>query len=195
MKITRLVLIRHGTTDWNKKRRYCGCRDIGLSKQGKIQAERLRQNLRDINFHKVYSSNKKRAVQTARITFKDFKIIKLKGIQELNFGAFEGLSHKEIMKEYPQIYRRWLDNPFKNTIPKAEDLNSFKTRVCAAFKKIVSGNYGKTIGIVCHGGTISIFIASILKSRDFWRHIPKSASISIVEFRRGKPRLTLFNKT
>ncbi len=192
--ITKLVLIRHGVTDWNKEKRYCGLKDAVLSSEGRSQAVVLGNKLKFINFDKIYTSDRKRAIQTAGIIFKDIRTTKVRNLKEMNFGVFEGLRYKDIIQKYPGIYKKWLRDPFKNNIPKAENLNSFKKRVNNCLKRIVSCNRGKTVAIVCHGGTISIFITSILKIRDFWRYIPKSASISIVEFRNNKPELKLFNR-
>jgi broad specificity phosphatase PhoE len=155
----------------------------------------LRNKLKSITFNRVYSSDRKRATQTARIIFNGARITKLKGLREMSFGVFEGLSYKEIMKRYPKIYQEWLVDPFKNSIPEAEGLNSFKMRVGSAIKKIVSLNPGKTIAVVSHGGAISIFITTILKSKDFWRYIPRPASITIVEYKKDKPKIKLFNQT
>jgi broad specificity phosphatase PhoE len=112
----------------------------------------------------------------------------------MNFGVIEGLRHKEIMNSYADIYKQWLKDPYNNHIPKAEKLNLFKKRVTSVMKKIVSHNGCKTIALVCHGGTISIFIAGILKSRNFWRYIPGSASISILEYGKNGPKIKVFNE-
>lgn len=193
--LTRLILLRHGITEWNKEGRYCGCKDIDLSSKGKAQAARLRKRLKAVKFSRVYSSDRKRALQTARIIFNGARITKVEGLREINFGVFEGLRHKEIIKRYPDAYEKWLRDPFKNSIPKAERLNSFRRRVNSAIKRIIRMNPGKTILAVCHGGTIGIFVSSILKTRDFWRYVPALASITIVEYKRGKPVIKLFNET
>ncbi|MDP2923804.1 MAG: histidine phosphatase family protein [Candidatus Omnitrophota bacterium] len=193
--ITRLVLIRHGITKWNKQKRYCGHKDIGISCEGKIQAKRLHNHLKAVGFDKIYASDSKRAIQTAKMIFKDAKINKIRELKEINFGVLEGLQYKEIIKKYNGIYKKWLKNPYKYRIPKAESMNAFKKRVCLAIKKITRINEGKAIAIVCHGGTIAIFISSILKNKNFWRHVPSAASTTTVEYKKGKPKIIQFNKT
>jgi broad specificity phosphatase PhoE len=195
MMPTRLVLIRHGITDWNKKKRYCGSRDVGLSKEGKAQAGQLRRALEPLSFDRIYSSNKKRAVQTAGIVFKGCKITKIRGLRELSFGALEGLRHAEIMQKYPGVYEKWLADPFKNNIPRGERLNVFKKRVNYSVKKIARLNQGKTVAVVCHGGTISMFITGLRKRKNFWRYIPGSASFTIVEYKNNRPKIKVFNQT
>ena len=106
--VTQLVLIRHGITEWNKDARYCGYKDVSLSSQGKAQAERLASALKSFEFHRIYSSDRKRALQTSRIIFNGAKIIKVEALREINFGCLEGLTHEEIMKKYADAYEKWL---------------------------------------------------------------------------------------
>lgn len=180
-------------TEWNKQGRYCGHKDIGLSNEGKSQIKLLFNRISAVRFDKVYCSNRKRAMQTARILFKQAKIIPDRGLREINFGILEGLKHEEIMGKYAVIYKRWLKNSFKNNIPKAEPMNVFKKRVENTLRDIIQSNPCKTIAIVCHGGVIGIFVNGILKTRNFRRCVPSAASVTVVEIKRGKPRLEKFN--
>ncbi|MFA4889716.1 MAG: histidine phosphatase family protein [Candidatus Omnitrophota bacterium] len=204
---TKLILIRHGITEWNKEGRYCGYKDVNLSSQGKAQVIKLRKSLKKINFDRIYCSDRKRALQTRTILFgsgfgkrkpnhglaakSDF--IKVKGLREINFGVFEGLKHNEIVEKYPEVYKEWLIDPYKGRIPNAESMQVFKKRVQGAINKILHFNRGKTIAVVCHGGVIGIFVSSILKSRDFWSYVPSAASVTIVEYRNNKLKINKFN--
>lgn len=192
--VTRLVLVRHGITRWNKEKRYCGYKDVPLCCQGRLQAARLRSILKGMTVDRVYSSHKKRALQTARIIFDATRLTRVRGLREISFGVMEGLRHKEIMKKYASAYAKWLADPFRHHMPKAEAMGAFKKRVDRGMRAIVSANPGRTVAVVCHGGTISVFISGILKKRDFWRYIPSAGSISIVEYNNGKPRVKQFNQ-
>ncbi len=192
---TKLILIRHGQTGWNLKKRYSGFIDIALNTQGRKQARKLGKRLKDEKIHRVYSSDRIRALQTARILFKRADIGIVPDLREMHFGAFEGMTYNEIMAKYPVVYKKWLCNPFAITIPKGESLADFQKRVVVAFKKIVFSNKNKTAAIVCHGGTISIFISHIAKTKKFWEQIPSSASLSIIEYKRNKANIRLLNDT
>ena len=185
---TKLILIRHGITAWNKQGRYCGYKDVGLSSEGKAQIVKLHKSLSKISFDRIYCSDRKRALQTARIIFKKAKIARVSALREINFGVLEGLKHDEIMEKYPEVYKGWLADPYKGRIPRAEPMQVFKKRVGGAIKKIIRSNRGKTIAVVCHGGVIAIFVSNILKSRDFWSHVPSPASITIVEYKSNQVR-------
>ncbi|MFH1875394.1 MAG: histidine phosphatase family protein [Candidatus Omnitrophota bacterium] len=193
--MTRLILIRHGVTEWNREKRYCGHKDIGLNNEGKSQVTLLSHRLNAVGFDKVYCSNRKRAIQTARILFKQIKIIPDRGLREINFGVLEGLKHEEIMEKYADIYKKWLKDPFKNRIPKAEPMNVFKKRIENALWNIIRANSDKTIAVVCHGGVIGMFVNEILKNRNFWRYVPSPASVTVIEHKEGKSKLKKFNDT
>jgi len=195
MTPTKLILIRHGITDWNEQKKYSGFMDISLNARGKTQARRLHKRLKVVQFHKIYCSDRKRAIQTAKIIFKGMGLKKVPSLKEIGFGCFEGYTYDELLEKYPIIYKKWLDTPSRVKIPKAEKQVDFRRRVLKAFKRIVSLNQNKTIAVVCHGGPISIFINSILKTNGFWKYIPASASLTIVEYKRGKPQIRVFNDT
>jgi broad specificity phosphatase PhoE len=192
---TKLILIRHGETDFNRRKRYSGFKDIPLNLKGKRQIGKLHKRLKDDEVHKIYASDRSRAIESARIVFKDRSIESLAGLREIHFGIFEGLTYKEIMKKYPIVYKKWLKDPFRVKIPGGESLIEFRKRVVRELKNIIAKNKGKTVAVVCHGGPISIFINHILKSKDFWKHIPSSASLSIIEHKNGKSKIRLLNDT
>ncbi len=192
---TTLILIRHALTDLSLEKRYCGFRDVGLNEKGKRQAKKLFKRLKQEEIHKVYTSDRKRAIQTAKIIFHGFKLERIPDLKEMHFGVFEGLTYQEIIKKYPKIYKKWLSNPFSMNIPDAEDLYNFIKRIVNALKKIIALNQNKTIAVVCHGGAIGVFITAILKSNHLLRYIPKPASLSIIEYKNGGGKIKLFNDT
>lgn len=185
----KLILIRHGQTNWNLNKRYCGLNDIGLNGKGIKQAKRLRKRLQKEIIHRVYCSDRRRALQTAKIIFNGAKIEKIPQLREMHFGCLEGLTHSQAVKRHAVLYRKWLSNPFNNAIPRAEDLRSFRKRVVSAFKKIIALNRNKTVAVVSHGGAISIFITYILKTKDFWKQIPFPATITVIKIKRDGSQL------
>lgn len=193
---TRLILIRHGITVWNLKKRYCGWKDVPLSAQGKKQVKALGERLKLAEIDKIFCSDRLRAVQTAGIIFPEKTGEKVSGLREMNFGCFEGLTHDEILKRCPVLYRRWLKNPSCVSMPGGERLQDFKKRVLGSMRKIIAQNKNKTIAVVAHGGVISIFLLSLKKKQNsFWKYIPCAASLSIVEFRGKEAKIKTFNDT
>ena len=93
----KIYMIRHGETDWNKKRKLQGQVDIPLNEFGKLLAKETAPALADVPFAVCYTSPLKRAAETARLVLGDREvpIVPDKRIQEMSFGEFEGLCCRE----------------------------------------------------------------------------------------------------
>lgn len=189
----KLILIRHGQTDCNLEKRYSGFMDIELNDTGKFQVELLSYRIKAEPIDRVYCSDRKRAVQSAEIIFKSRDKQIIPDLREINFGVFEGLTYKEIMENYPDFYQKWFEDPFNNNIPNGEALHDFEKRVLGCFERIICDNMDNTAAVVSHGGTISILINAILRKKDFWKQIPGSASLSIVEHKDNLSEIKVFN--
>lgn len=192
---TKIFLIRHGQTEGNARKQYCGLLDMELNAQGCLQVEKLSRRLEKETIHRIYASDRKRAVQSARIIFKGRRINKVSELKEINFGIFEGKSHQEIRESNADIYEKWLNDPYNTLVPEGESLMDFQARVTRALEKIILANSNKTTAVVCHGGTISIILSMISGEKNFWKLIPGSASLNIIEYVNSKAKITLFNDT
>lgn len=189
----KFILIRHGSTRWNEEKKYCGITDTPLSKKGLAQARKLKKFFKDRSVDIVYSSDRKRAIQTARIIFGRRDLVVLPGLKEIHFGDFEGKTHKEILQENPVTYRKWLKDPFTVKIPGGESMRAFKKRVLETLKQISLKRSGSTVAIVCHGGVIGQLICHIKKSGRLWKNIPRSASMTIIKHGRRGFKIIKFN--
>lgn len=190
---TRLILIRHGETDWSLKKRYCSFTDVNLNENGMEQARLLSEKLSREKVYKVYSSDMKRCLQFTRILFEDLPIGIMPELREMNFGVFEGLTHEEITKKYPEIYKRWLANPFDVVIPEGESLTFFKKRIEKILAQFISFNKDKTFAVVTHAGPIKIIMGNILMKKDIWEINPVPAGVNIIDLEEGVRAVRLFN--
>ena len=192
---TKVILIRHGETDWSYQKRYCGFTDIELNEKGRQQARRLLKRLSKEKIHKVYSSDMKRTLQFAKIVFKDLPAEELLDLREMNFGIFEGLTYKDIMEKYPKVYREWLGNPLDIIVPRGESLKTLVRRVRKALKRILSQNSDKKVAVFTHGGPIRVILCDILELdlKEVWKIEQELASISIIEFVEGRGKVHLLN--
>lgn len=193
----KLILIRHGETDYTLQRKYCGHEDILLSANGIQQAKCLGAKLEKIKIDRVYSSDLGRALQTAEIVFPKQSIIRRKGLREIDVGRFSGLTFEEAEKRYPRIYRMWRDNLSSVKIPKGEKVSDFAKRVRKCSQEIFDHNSGKKVAIVSHGGPIRIILLRMLKQDldKFWRIEQNVAAVNIVEFKGGEPKILKVNDT
>lgn len=182
---TRLILIRHGETDYSLEKRYCGLTDACLNKRGREQAQRLCQRLKSEQIDKIYSSDSKRTKEFAKIVFKARPVEIVPELKEMSFGIFEGLRHEEIIQRHAKIYKKWLKDPFKTVIPEGDNWINFKQRIEETLGRLASLNKDKTLAIVTHAGPIKIIMNNIVKSRSIWELKPPLASFNVVYFDGG----------
>lgn len=183
---TKIMLIRHGQTEWNQKKMWMGKTDIDLDDVGVRQGEALKEKLSGLSFDRIYVSPRKRAIRFSRIIFGGAEVELVDDLREINFGIFEGLTHDDAMEKHKDIYDSWLKDPFKVSIPGGEDLLDFRTRVVRAFRHIAFFNKNKTVAVVTHGGPISMIINDVTGAADFWGAIPENGSVTVMTFERGK---------
>jgi alpha-ribazole phosphatase len=194
----KLILIRHGETLWNAQKRYCGSTDIGLSAKGKKQARRLKEKLNGTSVHKIYTSGRKRAIQTAKIIFQGAKINNMPDLNETHFGIFEGLTYGEIVKKHPKLYKSWLGNPTEVKIPGAEEIKQFCLRVRESLSLILSRHQNESIVVITHGGPIRVILCDALKYnlKDFWQIEQDIGALNIIEYSEElEPRVIKMNDT
>lgn len=182
--MTKLLLIRHAETDDNLNKRYCGFSNPPLNVFGIAQAKNLARQLKDFEVTAVYASSLLRATQTAEIVFPDFEIKTMPEFQEYNFGIFEGLTHSEIVENYPTLYRDWISNPSNILLPKSERFEEFKKRVYGALSSIISLNKNKTIALISHSGPIRLILCEVrgLSLEKFWEVSQRNATFSVIDY-------------
>lgn len=182
--MTRLLLIRHGETDYNLNRRYCGFSNPPLNVSGVSQVESLAKQLKDFDIAAVYSSDLLRAAQTAEILFSGHQIKTMPDFREFNFGVFEGLNHTEITNKYSGLYHNWLVDPLHVSIPKGEKFTDFKNRVDSALSLVISLNRNKVIALVTHSGPIRLILCRVLGYgfEKFWEFNHDNAAFSIIDY-------------
>ncbi len=166
--VTRLFLIRHGETEWNRAGRIQGVTDSPLTERGKLQASYMGESLLalDVPFAEMYSSPIHRATETATlIGDKLGKTFRLdERLKERNFGIFEGFTRKEISQKFPHEVKMNREQP-GFVIPKGESREHLLNRVKECFNDLVALHSGEDILLVTHGGLISMALRYVL-------HIP-----------------------
>jgi broad specificity phosphatase PhoE len=143
--VTVLLLARHGETDWNRENRWQGWADPPLNETGRAQARALAEQLRDTPFDAVYSSDLRRAHETAEIVAAPHgvPVVSDPGLREIDVGSWSGLTHAEIEERYPDGKR-----------PDGETREQHAERVLEAVERIARANPESRILLVTHGGTM-----------------------------------------
>jgi probable phosphoglycerate mutase len=158
-EMTRLVLVRHGETAWNRETRIQGHTDIPLSDHGRWQAQQVGKALREEGLQAIYSSDLQRAADTARAVAEatSLPLVLDEGLRERHFGMFEGLTHDEIMSRHPEEGRRWRTRDPSYGPEGGETLAGFYDRVIGAALRLVAKHPGQTVALVAHGGVLDCF--------------------------------------
>jgi len=153
---TRIVLVRHGETTWNRATRIQGHTDIPLSALGLAQADRLARALADEALDAIYSSDLRRARQTAEtLAGQQGVAVRIDaGLRERAFGRFEGLSWEEIAQKHPEDSIRWRRREPDFQVGGGESLVTFSARCIATVQGIVAAHPGQNIAVVAHGGVL-----------------------------------------
>lgn len=157
--ITRVLVIRHGETAWNRVSRIQGHTDIPLNDKGRWQADRLGAALADEPLTAVYSSDLQRAHETAEALARACGVAVRPDAQlrERHFGEMEGLTHDEIAARWPEGARRWRARDPEFGPPGGETLQDFYARCIAAASRLATAHAGQTIALVAHGGVLDCF--------------------------------------
>jgi alpha-ribazole phosphatase len=186
---TRLLIVRHGQTDWNIERRFQGQTDIPLNAVGLTQARAIARHLSNEMPAAIYSSDLRRAWQTAEIIqtglSKDsqYPLTAEPRLREMCFGEWEGLVYEEIQARQPQLLKRWETDLVNTAPPGGETLLQVAERVQAVFKELVLAYPDKTLMVVGHGGSLQLMIAFAIgiSPGNFWQIHLSNASLSELE--------------
>lgn len=153
----KLLLIRHGQTDWNLQGKIQGSCDIELNDTGIKQAEDLSSKLlmRNYKFTKIYSSKQRRAVKTAETISRvsNVEYITVEGLEEMHLGDWEGLSWVEVKEKFPFEFEEWYKNRRYTKTPNGESYQDVLQRTISSIHAIIDKNRDDVI-IVTHGAVI-----------------------------------------
>ncbi|TDA69446.1 MAG: histidine phosphatase family protein [Clostridia bacterium] len=195
--MTRLYLVRHASTGWNKHGQYQGHSNVALSDAGRQQARLLAKRLADKDLHFFYASDLSRAFETAQIVAAAYgqPVTPLMELREVNFGLWEGLTFQEINEKYAGIATQWRLNPGQVGIPQGERFAEVQERACRVITDLVARHPDKNLLVVSHGGTIRTILCGLLDlSLDrLWGLAQDNTAVNIIDFYDGRPILTLFN--
>lgn len=136
----RILLLRHGETDWNLQGRCQGITDLDLNDRGKRQAMDAAAHLSTEKIDAIYSSDLKRALHTAEIIRRshNLDVTVDSDFRELNHGELEGLTFTDIRSFYPDFLTRWRSEPAQLIVPGGERLVDVEQRVWKGLQRIVS---------------------------------------------------------
>ncbi len=143
--MTTLILVRHGETDWNRDGIWQGHGDPPLNDVGHRQAMELAERLADVEIDALYSSDLRRAYETAEIIgrAKGLEVHADERLREIDIGAWSGLTRAQIEERFPGMTR-----------PDGESSDAFDARAVGALRWIAGSHGGGSVLVVTHGGVV-----------------------------------------
>ncbi len=159
----RLLLVRHGETDWNAAGRIQGSTDTALNARGRAQAAELAERLRAAGpAEALYTSPMLRARETAEIIGAALGLVPqpMEELRELSFGAWEGCSWEEIQRRWPGDFAWCETDRFNRAPPGGESYAQLARRVLPAVEDIRRRPGGTAIA-VCHSAVIRTVLCAL----------------------------------
>lgn len=168
MTVKRIVFIRPGETDWNRQGRWQGWVSIPLNELGRRQATALANYIRHIGMGALYTSDLKRALETADCLAQPLGFTPLPDarLRERSIGFWQGLTLNEMRAWYPDEYAAMLKDVDGYRIPGGESRNDVRVRVTAALGEILARSDCETVGILSHTTAIKVMLGDLVPGYD-----------------------------
>jgi alpha-ribazole phosphatase/probable phosphoglycerate mutase len=145
----------------------------------------------------IYSSPRRRAIESSEILRRrpGCPITTEERFREIDFGEFEGKLYDEIAREYPEIYRQWMDHPTETEFPNGESFVRMQARVIQAAHQLYKRHRGETIAIVSHGGVNRTLLAAALgvSNADIFHIAQRFGAMNLLELMGDYPSVELVN--
>jgi broad specificity phosphatase PhoE len=203
--MSRILLARHGLTDWNLHHRFQGQSDLPLNDLGSRQALALAQRLGREPIGRILTSDLRRAQETARTIAVEVAaaagvaptIETLPELREVSFGDWEGLTYAEIEARAPAELTAWQADQLHLAPPDGESLTALAERVARVREICTAAAPDETILIVAHGGPLQTLICDLLglPVTMYWQFHLSPASLSELRLYPQGAILNLINDT
>ena len=195
----RIILTRHGETEWNRIHRFQGRSDVPLNAIGRAQAEALAEALKDEPIGAFYSSPLSRAQETARIVMArhpSASLVVEEGFIEMDLGIFDGIYAGEWAEKNPEFLKQWRDDPASVTMPGGENLKTVQKRAVEALERVCKPHGpGETVLISAHNFVNLTILCAILDAplSDFRTLKQGTTAVNVLHRNRGDRRDTSHN--
>jgi broad specificity phosphatase PhoE len=196
----RLLLVRHGETDWNASLRYQGHASISLNARGRRQAQHAAEALRRYGAAALYASDVVRAWETAELIGAALSLVPqpLPGLREVHVGQWEGLTPDELYVRFPDHMAAVDQDPANTVRLGGESYAQMQLRAVTALEQLYAAHRDQTVIAVSHGGPIRALVCHLLGAplanfNKLW--IDNGALSRLIYHPRHGWRLTLLNDT
>ncbi|MEM9090385.1 MAG: histidine phosphatase family protein [Cyanobacteria bacterium P01_F01_bin.53] len=194
----RLLLVRHGETNWNRDGRFQGQIDISLNDNGHKQAAQAGEFLKVITIDAAVSSSMKRPKETAEGILKHHPNVTLETTEqlwEISHGEWEGMLDTEIESGYPGMLEKWQSQPETVQMPGGENLDDVWRRAKKGWGDIVKTySEGKkkdceqpVVMVVAHDAINKAILCQVfgLGPKNFWQFKQGNGAVSVIDYHAG----------
>ncbi len=183
---TRILLIRHGQTAWNREARFRGQSDVPLESLGLRQAEATaRYVAARWPATAVYASPLDRTMKTAEAIAQAQGVTAqpLDGLIDINFGQFQGLLATEAKQRHPELFHAWMKAPHTVHFPGGESLDVVRGRITAALDDVVARHPDQTVALVSHTVVNRVLLCVVLGwgNDRFWRMHQETCAVNVFD--------------
>ncbi len=157
----RLIVVRHGQTACNTDNIWHGWDDCELTETGVAQAQAVGDRLAAEHIDAVYSSDSRRALQTARLiaAMHGLQPVPDAGLRERQAGQFEGLAVDEVVSRHPTVYEERATDYWGWRPPGGESFHEVRERTLAVIRRLQARHEGGTVVIVTHMGPLRVLMS------------------------------------
>ena len=191
LPISRILLVRHGETAWNREHRFQGRSNISLNEKGREEICALAGALKNESITAAYSSPLSRALETAKLILYHHPSVQIQeeeDFAEMDLGEFDGMEAQLWAENYPDFLDLWRDTPSSVTMPNGESLREVQVRAVNALERIINQHpRGSTLLICSHNFVIMTILCHVMDIHlDDFRKIKQGTAALNVLHRQGE---------
>lgn len=197
--MTRIFLIRHGETEWNKENRLQGHSDTNLSPKGLSQAIAIAEHAPFKHADAIYSSDLTRAMETAKIIAERFNLnVKpMIELREINFGDWEGVPMRVLAYGNIKGFDKFFTAPERCHPPHGETFLECQARVMIGIREIIANHENQEVIVVSHGTAIRLILSAALDIplHKLWAISQANVALNVLRVDDGEFTVELVNST
>ena len=195
----RLILVRHGQTEWNAGGRYQGQSNVALSDTGRKQARLLAERFPVKQLDAIYTSDLDRAKETAECVGEKFGVTVYpeEAFRELSFGDWEGLTYQQITARWPEEANKLFTAPDELVIPNGETFQELQKRALDKIHLLYGKHIDQTVAVFAHGAINKTILAGLMHIplHYLWSLRQDNTAVNILRLDDGYVMVELINST
>ncbi len=198
--MTRLVLVRHGHVEGIEPERFRGRADVPLTPEGLRQARATAQYIGSRwRPAIVYTSPLERCIDTGReiASVCTSETAVLRDLNDLDYGAWQWRTHREVRVESPELFELWLSAPQLVRFPGGESLQDLIARTANVIRTVLERHSADVVVLVGHDSGIRAMLLQLLDQplSAYWRLTQEPAAVSEAEVLPDRTRVIRVNET